>query len=342
MYALEYFSIPFMNISDCTKCFDSDVVPAEDNTVDGRALHYNDKVGKEENLTNYEIELLFNRHIQKSVENNMAKHGDKPYLANLTDECKSCEASLMNDDDELSKKNTLLIGCLYHKEISCGKQLFTHLFRSTMRWYEGLGYYGTIPGKDNASIKPKSELKAMLEAQTTYFGINQNYSNFRGSQDVSQGPVYNEIDINANLLNNLESDRASSSLGYDGIDESSGQCGGSIKALVLICGDQDDPFYYGKPGTCLDKDSFASIYKDFFKKDDAPQVVYFNLKNLTHPFSSTCDMTPSCGVKSMEEGVDEDDKDDTQPKNSVLALQIGPFGVLAAVLMGVLTMMYTY
>ena len=116
----------------------------------------------------------------------------------------------------------------------------------------------------------------------------------------------------------------------------------SIKALVLICGDQDDPFYYGKPGTCLDKDSFASIYKDFFKKDDAPQVVYFNLKNLTHPFSSTCDMTPSCGVKSMEEGVDEDDKDDTQPKNSVLALQIGPFGVSAAVLMGVLTMMYTY
>ena len=132
-------------------------------------------------------------------------------------------------------------------------------------------------------------------------------------------------------------------MGYGGIDESSGQCGGSVKALVLICGDQDDPFYYGEPGTCLDKDSFASIYKEAFKKDDAPPVVYFNMKNLTHPFSSTCDMKPSCGVKSMEEGAseDDDDKDDIQPKNSVLTPQAAPFKVLV-VLMGVLTMMYIY
>jgi len=330
-----------MSIPDCAKCFDSDVVPAKDNIVDGRVLRYSDKVGEEQNLTNYEIELIFNRHIQKSYSNNMAKHGDKPYLTNLTDDCKSCEASLMDRDDELSN-NTNLIGCYFHKEISCGKQFFNYLFSSASKWYEGLGYYGTIPGKDNALIKPKSELKALMEAQTTYFGLNQDYSDFRSSQTPPIGPVYNEIDINANLLNSFEHNRASSSLGYDGIDESSGQCGRSVKALVLICGDQDDPFYYGEPGTCLDKDSFASIYKDFFKKEDAPQVVYFNLKNLTHPFSATCDMTPSCGVKSMEEGADEnDDKDDIQPKNSVLTPQAAPFKVLV-VLIGVLTMMYIY
>lgn len=144
-----------------------------------------------------------------------------------------------------------------------------------------------------------------------------------------------------NLLNNLESDRESSSLSYEGIDESSGQCGGSIKALVLICGDQQDPFYYGKPGTCLDKNSFASVYKDVFKKDDAPQVVYLNTKNLTHPFSSTCDKTPSCGVNNIgNDGADDNDAQ-TQPKNSALAPQEFLSKILAsAALMGALTMMY--
>ena len=156
-----------MSIPDCAKCFDSDVVPAKDNIVDGRVLRYSDKVGEEQNLTNYEIELIFNRHI--------------PYLTNLTDDCKSCEASLMDRDDELSN-NTNLIGCYFHKEISCGKQFFNYLFSSASKWYEGLGYYGTIPEKDNVLIKPKSELKAMMEAQTTYFGLNQDYSDFRISQ----------------------------------------------------------------------------------------------------------------------------------------------------------------
>ena len=232
------------------------------------------------------------------------------------------------------------LGCEIYTDYSCGEQIFNSIFTSTVRWYEGLGYYGTIPGKENALIKPKSELKAMLEAQASFFGQNKNYSKYRN--EVVWDLTYNELDMDANLIKKLEFNRASS-LGYDGIDESSGQCGGSIKALVLICGDQEDPFYYGEPGTCLDKDSFASVYKEVFMlNNDAPQVVSFNMKNLTHPFSSTCDMKPSCGVKSMKEGSDEnDDKDDTQPKNSVLAPQAAPFKVLV-VLMGGLTMMYMY
>lgn len=124
-----------MSIPDCAKCFDSDVVPAKDNIVDGRVLRYSDKVGEEQNLTNYEIELIFNRHIQKSYSNNMAKHGDKPYLTNLTDDCKSCEASLMDRDDELSN-NTNLIGCYFHKEISSASNssiIYFQVLQSGMR-----------------------------------------------------------------------------------------------------------------------------------------------------------------------------------------------------------------
>lgn len=315
------FNLTFTSIPDCVKCFDS-VLPAEENTIDGRTIHsFTKDLPSEKNLTNYEIELLLNRHKQKSFENNMAKHGDKPYLTNLTDTCKSCEALLTSHDDELG--------------IGFGKRVFNYLFTRSIRWYEGLGYYGTIPGRDNAKIKPKNELKAMMEAQTTYFGLNQNYTGFvAGAEFIFK---YNEIEVDANLLNNLEFSRASLSLGFDGIDESSSKCGGSIKALVLICGDQKDPFYYGERGTCLDKDRLASIYKEVFEKDDAPQVVYFNLKNLTHPFSSTCDKTPSCGVTSVNGAVDNDN-DDTQPDSGLDSIAT-PFKVLAR-LMGVLTMMY--
>ena len=73
------------------------------------------------------------------------------------------------------------------------------------------------------------------------------------------------------------------SLDYDGND-ADGKCGAAIKALVMICGNQDDPFYYDEPGTCLD---FAQVYKENFDTDESPPVVYFNAKNFTHPFSST-------------------------------------------------------
>ena len=64
----------------------------------------------------------------------------------------------------------------------------------------------------------------------------------------------------------------------------------------MICGDQNDPFYYGKPGQCLD---FAEVYKKNYGSDDTPPVVYMNRKNFTHPFSSTCDIEISCGVEKM-------------------------------------------
>ena len=64
----------------------------------------------------------------------------------------------------------------------------------------------------------------------------------------------------------------------------------------MICGDQDDPFYYGKPGQCLD---FAEVYKKNYGSAEAPPVVYFDPSNLTHPFSSTCDTEISCGVEKM-------------------------------------------
>ena len=101
----------------------------------------------------------------------------------------------------------------------------------------------------------------------------------------------------------LESGRDySTTLNLDGVDENDGTCGAAIKALILICGDQDDPFYYGTPGTCID---FPGLYKQHYGAEAAPEVVYMNRKNFTHPFSSTCDIQISCGV----EGDNEDTSD---------------------------------
>ena len=66
---------------------------------------------------------------------------------------------------------------------------------------------------------------------------------------------------------------------------------------MLICGDQQDPFFYGEPGTYLD---WLAIYKKKFASDDAPRVVYFNAKNFTHPFPSTCVIEVLCGVKEAD------------------------------------------
>ena len=100
------------------------------------------------------------------------------------------------------------------------------------------------------------------------------------------------------LLRNLESSRDySATLNFEGVDENDGTCGAAIEALVLICGDQDDSFYYGEPGTCMD---FPELYKQIYGTDAAPEVVYVNRKNFTHPFSSTCDIEISCGVEKED------------------------------------------
>ena len=133
-----------------------------------------------------------------------------------------------------------------------------------------------------------------MQIQTAFFGLNQDYSNFPVS-DIPL-PNYNEIDVSVGHFQRLESERGAS-LDDEGKDEN-GECGASIQALILICDDQTDPFYYEDRDKCLRPDTFADIYKENFKTDDAstPPVVYFNLKNFTHPFSSSCDMKPLCGV----------------------------------------------
>ena len=137
----------------------------------------------------------------------------------------------------------------------------------------------------------------MMEANLKYFGSNRDFSEM--VLEYQSGYSVNEWAIYAEGMEELEEDRmvysTESSLNFEGYD-SEGTCGAAIKALVLICGDQDDPFYYGKPGQCLD---FAEVYKKNYGSAEAPPVVYFDPSNLTHPFSSTCDTEISCGVEKM-------------------------------------------
>ena len=295
----------------CVECFDS-VLPAKDNTVNGRTIHYMDDLPTEANLTSYEIELLFNRHSGKSMKDNMDKNADK-VQANLNDNCQSCKSVFRQNENKLSKGT--LDHCAYYG-FSCADAVFNQLFVYGMRFYEGLGYYDIVPENGEVKIEPRNELKEMLEVQTAYFGLNHNYSDFP-LFFCPTGPAWNEVDVDANGMNNLETDREmftarsgdeadASALDYEGKDEN-GKCGASFKVLVLVCGggDQQDPFFYGEPGNCLDADTFASVYKENFKTAAAPPVVYLNLKNFTHPFSSSCDVKPSCGVKN--EAVDNDE-----------------------------------
>lgn len=66
------------------------------------------------------------------------------------------------------------------------------------RWYEGPGYYSLLDEEDTSSlIEPKNELKEMMDAQATYFGINRDYS----IDAIYTVPLtYNEFAINGDTI----------------------------------------------------------------------------------------------------------------------------------------------
>jgi len=119
------------------------------------------------------------------------------------------------------------------------------------------------------------------------------------------------------VMSKLEEDRAQqddpNALDFEGND-ADGKCGAAIKALVMVCGDQDDPFYYGEHGQCLD---FAEVYKKNYGTDVTPPVVYFNQKNFTYPFSSTCDVEVSCGAENTDAAGSPPDSDSREDSSGV-------------------------
>ena len=63
-----------------------------------------------------------------------------------------------------------------------------------------------------------------------------------------------------------------------------------------------------------------------FDTEDTPPVVYLNKKNITHPFSATCDVEISCGVdkEDTSEAVaaEEAGEEDTTTSNASIANSI--------------------
>ena len=247
----------------------------------------------EANVSSYEVELLFNRASNKTVDTIYETSGSKTRFKKLSSTCEQCKSS------------SVAAFVAYNYTIETAETAFYSAFITPeYRWYEGPGYYGTIAADDASVTKPRNELRQMMEAQLKHFGPNGDYSDMPDVVDSTQF-TYNEWAMDGNIINGLEEDRTVyATASSDGQDEDTltlnfvgndgdGNCGAGIKALVMICGDQDDPFYFNQPGTCLD---FAEIYKKNFGTNSAPPVVYFNQKNFTHPFSSSCDTDVSCGV----------------------------------------------
>ena len=176
---------------------------------------------------------------------------------------------------------------------------YDNLFFDEYRWYEGPAYYGSLKTEDDTVTTPRNELKQMLKAQLELFGANHDYTGIPSFYTPGYGTFkWNEWALDGNILGKLEGDRVFDTkiLDFEGKD-ADGKCGAAIKALVMICGDQDDPFYYREPGKCL---NFAEVYKENFGTEDTPPVVYLNPRNFTHPFSSTCDIDVPCGVDETD------------------------------------------
>ena len=249
----------------------------------------------EANVSSYEIELLFNRANKKTVDSIVETSGTKTWFStNLSESCDLCESNFVA---QKLKANTTREDAV--------DSIYSTLLYNEYRWFEAPGYYGTLAPEDDTSVtKPRNELKQMLEAQLEYFGANHDYSQMGHSEFLKAyyqvSLHHNEWAIDGNVMSKLEEDRAQqddpNALNFEGND-ADGKCGAAIKALVMVCGDQDDPFYYGEHGQCLD---FAEVYKKNFGTDVSPPVVYFNQKNFTHPFSSTCDVEVSCGVENTD------------------------------------------
>ena len=72
---------------------------------------------------------------------------------------------------------------------------------------------------------------------------------------------------------------------------------------------------------------FAEVYKTNYGTEDTPPVVYFHLKNFTHPFSATCDVEISCGVEKEDSdseavAAEEAGEEDTTTSNASIANSI--------------------
>lgn len=252
----------------------------------------------EANASSYEIELLFNRAKGKTVDTTFEASGDITRFKTISPTCEQCKSNLLESLKELFSAQQQINVTEPEIEDLAFLGFYLDFVQYEYRWFEGPGYYGQFA--DDSVTPPRNELKQMMEANLKYFGANRNYSEM--VYEYQSGYSYNEWAIDAEGMKRLEEDRtlfsteSSDSLNFEGYD-SEGTCGAAIKALVLICGDQqDDPFYYGKPGQCLD---FAEVYKKNYGSADTPPVVYMNRKNLTHPFSSTCDIEISCGVEKI-------------------------------------------
>ena len=66
-----------------------------------------------------------------------------------------------------------------------------------VKWYEGPGYYIVLDQDDSSSlVEPRNELKEMMEAQATYFGVNRDYS----ADVATPGIGWNEFAIDGDTM----------------------------------------------------------------------------------------------------------------------------------------------
>jgi len=263
------------------------------------------------------------------VDNTFETAGDMTRFNELSTNCEKCKSNIFAVLKEYNSTTTMSESEI--KDLSDFAFYWNFIF-SEYRFFEGQGFYGTFAPSEDGVTKPRNELKQMLEAQLEYFGPNHNYSEMNFLDVFSSSVPNNEWAIDAMGMKELEEERViystessatqDTALNFEGYD-SEGKCGAAIKALVLICGDQDDPFYYGEPGQCLD---FAEVYKTNFETEDTPPVVYLDPKNITHPFSATCDVEISCGVdkEDTSEAVaaEEAGEEDTTTSNASIANSI--------------------
>jgi len=289
-----------MSYDGCMDCVvdENPVLLAVDNPITNHAVgRFDDMPNDRTNTTSLQIELLYNRASNMTFGNVFETSGNLTQMKErkLSSSCDLCKSTFK--EVLLSAMNLTNEAALDLMEESFN---LNYVFYE-VKWYEGPGYYSILDQEDSSSlIQPRNELKEMMEAQATHFGVNREYS----ADALLLSLSWNEFAIDGDTMHNLESSRDySSTLNLEGVDENDGTCGAAIKALVLICGEQDDPFYYEKPGTCI---NLPELYKQHYGTDEAPEVVYMNRKNFTHPFATSCDIEISCGVEKKTETTDAD------------------------------------
>ena len=135
------------------------------------------------NATSLQIELLYNRANNMTYDDIFEVSGNVTKLKRgLSSSCELCTSSALPS----------LQGTFDEKLLN----EFMLLWEG--RWYEGPGYYSLLDEEDTSSlIEPKNELKEMMDAQATYFGINRDYS----IDAIYTVPLtYNEFAINGDTI----------------------------------------------------------------------------------------------------------------------------------------------